>query len=76
MDNLNHVPAILENIIKQKYGLRINYIKINFVLKQRVLAISEPKKWHRKKWMRYERGHSKSLWHVDWHEIKDPRVYG
>jgi len=32
--------------------------------------MSEPKKWHRKKWMREN---SNSLWHVDWHEIKDPR---
>ena len=38
--------------------------------------MSEPKKWHRKKWIRYEREHSNSLWHVDWHEIKDPRWKG
>ena len=30
-------------------------MKINYVLKQRGLAMSEPKKWHRKKWIRYER---------------------
>jgi len=38
--------------------------------------MNEPKKWHRKKWIRYEREHSNSLWHVDWHEIKDPRWNG
>ena len=48
-------------------------MKINSVLKQEGLAMSEPKKWHRKKWIRYEREHSNSLWHVDRHKIKDPR---
>jgi len=42
-------------------------MKINSVLKQEGLAMSEPKKWHRKKWIRYER--ECSLWHVDWYEI-------
>jgi len=51
-------------------------MKINSVLKQEGLAMNEPKKWRRKKWIRYEREHSNSLWHVDWHEIKDPRIYG
>jgi len=36
--------------------------------------MSEPKKWHRKKWIRYQREYS--LRHVDWHEIKDPRWKG
>jgi len=49
-------------------------MKINSVLKQEGLAMNEPKKWRRKKWIRYEREHSNSLWHVDWHEIKDPKV--
>jgi len=47
--------SYLEHIIKQKYGLKINHMKINSVLKQEGLAMSEPKKWHRKKWIRYER---------------------
>ena len=38
--------------------------------------MSEPKKCHKKKWISYERECSNSLWHVDWHEIKDPRWKG
>ena len=38
--------------------------------------MNEPKKWHRKKWIWYKREHSNSLWHVDWHEIKDPSWKG
>ncbi len=30
------------------------------------LASDEPKKQHRKKWIRYERTYSNSLWHTDW----------
>jgi hypothetical protein len=43
------------------------------VLREAGLAVSEPRRWHRRKWIRYERGRSNSLWHVDWHGIKDPR---
>jgi len=38
--------------------------------------LNEPKKWHRKKWIRYERKHSNSLWHVDWYKLKDQRWKG
>jgi putative transposase len=38
--------------------------------------VSEPRRWHRRKWIRYERDQSNSLWHVDWHLIKDPRWKG
>jgi hypothetical protein len=34
---------LLEQIIKQKYGLKINRMKINYVLKQEGLAMSH--KW-------------------------------
>jgi transposase len=35
--------SYLEHIIKQKYGLKINHMKINYVLKQEGLAMSN--KW-------------------------------
>jgi len=41
--------SYLEQIIKQKYGLKINRMKINSLLKQEGLAMNEPKKWHKKK---------------------------
>jgi len=59
--------------IPRAKGLHIRNEKINQVLKEAGFAMNEPKKWHRKKWIRYEREHSNSWWHVDWHEIKDPR---
>lgn len=29
-----------------------------------------------RKWIRYERRYSNAMWHVDWHEMKNPRLKG
>lgn len=65
----------LEQILSS-YGIKINHRRIHEVLKEEGLAVSEPRKQRRRKWIRYEREHSNSLWHTDWHEIKDPRWKG
>ena len=53
--------------ISAKFSERKDYSidnnRINQILKEAGFAMSEPKKWHRKKWIRYER--ECSLWHVD-----------
>ncbi len=54
-------------------GVRINHRRIHRVLRDEGLAVSEPHKQRRRKWIRYEREHSNSLWHTDWHKIKDER---
>jgi len=64
--------SYIVKILRAK-GYSIDNNRINQVLKEVGFAMSEPKKWHSKKWIGYEREHSNSLWHVDWHEIKDPR---
>lgn len=66
----------LEPLILFHYGIKINHKRIHRVLREEGLALSEPRKWKRKKWIRYEREHSNSLWHVDWHQIKDARWKG
>jgi len=67
--------SYIGKILRAK-GLHMRNEKINQVLKEAGFAMSEPTKWHRKKWIRYERENSNSLWHVDWHEIKDQRWKG
>ena len=54
-------------------GVRINHRRIHQVMREEGLALNEPRKQRRRKWIRYEREHSNSLWHVDWHKVKDPR---
>jgi putative transposase len=46
-------------------GVRINHNRIHRVLREERLAVSEPRKRRRRKWIRYEREHSNSLWHTD-----------
>jgi len=65
----------LEQVISS-YGVRINHRRIHEVLREEGLAVSEPRKQRRRKWIRYEREHSNSLWHTDWHQIEDPRWKG
>ncbi len=66
----------LEKIILFHYGVKINHRRIHRILREEGLAVSEPRKQRRRKWIRYEREHSNSLWHTDWHQIKDPRWRG
>jgi len=65
----------LENALASR-GFKISHMRIHSVLKEEGLAVSEPHKHRTRKWVRYEREHSNSLWHTDWHEIKDPRWKG
>jgi len=58
------------------HGIRINHNRIHKVLREEGLAMNESHKQKRRKWIRYEREHSNSLWHTDWHQIKDPRWRG
>jgi putative transposase len=57
-------------------GTRINHKRIHQIMLEEGLAMNEPHKRKRRKWIRYEREHSNSLWHTDWHEIDDPRWKG
>jgi len=58
--------SYIGKILRAK-GYNVDNNRINQVLKEAGFAMSEPKKWYRKKWIRYER--ECSLWHVDWYEM-------
>ena len=66
----------LERKIESDSKIHINHNRIHRVLLMNSFASKSRKKWIRRKWVRYEREHSNSLWHTDWHEIKDPRWRG
>ena len=57
----------LEKILDEQ-GIHIGHNRIHKILKQEGLAKDEPHKQRRRKWVRYERRYSNSLWHVDWFE--------
>src|SRR2546428_4881805 len=57
---------MLERVIAVIYGAHIPHNRIHRVMKSMGLAKDEPRKQVRKKWIRYERRYSNSLWHTDW----------
>ena len=57
---------ILERIIDVNYTRHIPHNRIHRVMKSMGIARDEPRKQIRKKWIRYERKYSNSLWHTDW----------
>ena len=63
----------LEKILDSQ-GLHIPHNRIHRILKDEGLALDEPHKQKRRKWIRYERRFSNSLWHADWFEEKLDQV--
>ena len=63
----------LEKILDRK-GIRIPHNRIHRILKEEGLAKNEPRKQRRRRWIRYERRYSNSLWHSDWFEYQKKQV--
>ena len=66
----NSCARIMERKILAKHNIHIPHNTIHMVLKQAGYAKDDPKKQKRRKWVRFEREHSLSLVHTDWHESK------
>jgi putative transposase len=63
----------LEKILHEQ-GIHIGHNRIHKILKQEGLAKDEPHKQRRRKWVRYERRYSNSLWHADWFEQTQEQI--
>jgi len=63
----------LEKILDSQ-GIHIPHNRIHRILKEEGLAVGEPHKQRRRKWIRYERRFSNSLWHADWFEEKQDQI--
>jgi putative transposase len=59
----------IEKVLSQR-GIHIPHNRIHRILLENNLANIEPKKSRRRKWIRWERKHSNSLWHTDWSDYK------
>jgi putative transposase len=59
----------LERIINTKLGVHIPHNRIHLVLRMNRKATPQPSKQRRRTWVRYERAHSMSLWHMDWKQL-------
>ena len=69
---LNYGIRTIEALLK-KEGIKISHNKIHKVLREEGLVTPEPKKGRRKKYVRWERKHSNSLWQTDfcWQEKRE-----
>lgn len=63
-------------VLKRYYGIDTNHMRVYQVMKEERLLYHKARKKFRRRWIRWEREHSNSLWHVDWHEMKDRRWKG
>ncbi len=68
--------ALLLEDMLERDGIKIPHNIIHTILKERKLASNDTNKQRRRKWVKYERSHSMSLWHTDWYQIKDERWHG
>ena len=59
----------LEKILDHQ-GIHISHNRIHQILTEEGLVHHEPHKQKQRKYIRYERKHSNSLWHTDWFEYK------
>jgi putative transposase len=59
---------MLETVIRKQFKICISHNRIHMYLKAEGLAQEDEKKQKCRKWIRYERKHSRSAGHIDWHE--------
>ena len=59
----------LENIIKARHGVHVPHNRIYEVLRMNDKATAQLSKQRRRTWVRCERAHSMSLWHMDWKQL-------
>ena len=52
----------------------ISHNRIHRILIESGMAMEDPNKRKQRKWVRYERKHSNSLWHMDWAEYREEQL--
>jgi len=63
-------------VLKRYYGIDTNHMRVYQVMREEGLLYHKARKKFRRRWVRWERERSNSLWHADWHQMKDPRWKG
>ena len=65
----------LEDRIRDDTGIRIPHMTIHNILAEDDCILRTPKKSRQRKWVRYERKHSNSMWHTDYKQLDDKRWF-
>jgi putative transposase len=72
-DKLKVNALTLERVLRDTYQVELPHNRIHMILKEAGRALPQQSKQRRRKWVRYEREHSMSLWHMDWKQLWDGR---
>jgi putative transposase len=72
-DKLKVNALTLERVLKHTHGFSQPHNRIHMILKEAGRALPQLSKQKRRRWVRYEREHSMSLWHTDWKQLSDGR---
>ena len=67
--------ATLERVIRSSVGMYIAHNFIHKVLKDAGFVDTNQNKSKRRKWIRYERTYSNSMWHTDFKQLDDGRWF-
>ena len=67
-ERFRYGARMLEMLIWKDFTVSISHNRIHRYLMDRGLAKAERSKRKQRKWVRYERKHSMSAGHIDWHE--------
>jgi len=59
---------MLEVVVRKVFKTRISHNRITCISRLQTWTMMIPRKKERRKWVRYERKHSLSAGHIDWHE--------
>ena len=62
-------PQALERLLAEEYGMSVSHNRAHRILKTAGLVVDSPKKQKRRKWVRFERRHSNSLWQMDYTQL-------
>ena len=77
LDECRQEPqGVLRTTMNLQVNHDISYQRAYRIMKENGLVVSSAAKSKKRKWVRYERRHSNSMWHTDWHVMKDPRMKG
>ena len=69
--NDRRMAVRLETIIEMESGIHISHHIVHQILKDEEIAENQPKKARPRKWVRYERRFSNSMWHTDYKQLPD-----
>jgi putative transposase len=74
-DRIGMGAAAIAQFLRIRHGIHVGHGTIHAILQEHGrMKENKNKQGRRRPWVRYERSHSLSLVHMDWHYVKDHRI--